>query len=628
MLVFLFLLAILFFIVGMSRAPQNKKEYADRETATLEKKHHPEAVKPEPSTQVVTPPYVWVSLLLAVVGFNLFAYQTNVGIGLSFFNALLLLATLITFPRSKMNVTAIVLTLVGVFAGIGFAFRANGFVQAVDMIVMIFCFSSLILLRSYDRWIWRMVWFFQQAIKAPLYFIVHTFTLVAHITASKNDVNKKVSAFQVIKTGIITLLLLLFFIGLLTAADPIFAHYVTQFWNEAVGRLITSCIVVAVFSIFWTLKIHSKEEKEWTFGFLSNQDVFVSIAAIVVLFAIFLFIQARYLFGGKADISVVNLTYSDYVRKGFAELLIASFFGSLLAYLLILKSRLTDAVHRIQQMQVLNAALIIELFCLLAAALKRDLEYVNAYGLTRMRLVGEVFLIWLAVVLFLLFVLTFMRKLSEKYLVIGIFGASVLTVLFFNFANIDQMVVDTTPKHHNFTDYFYIDNLSEDALDGWRQSVPAIQANFDAMKTKTQLDDVEKAHLANMKLALMSIQQRRKKLEQKYFPDDKKLSQKYFAGFTDPSLPSDWKWNRTWQARNISEEAAYAEFSSHPEIYETQVDNLVKEIVAYQETNNIDLYQQENRQLNDLEYLLVSVHLDYFPRTLEELRALPPTPTP
>src|SRR5690606_14477966 len=87
---------------------------------------------------------------------------------------------------------------------------------------------------------------------------------------------------------------------------------------------------------------------------------------------------------------------SQYVRKGFIELLTATFFGGLLSYVIALMSHQEEKKEKSWQLQGLNTVLIVELGFLLGSAWKRNAMYMDVYGLTRVRLIGELFLLWLA----------------------------------------------------------------------------------------------------------------------------------------------------------------------------------------------------------------------------------------
>ncbi len=69
----------------------------------------------------------------------------------------------------------------------------------------------------------------------------------------------------------------------------------------------------------------SAQDKPILAPFLGFTESTVVLIAVDLLFALFVFIQFRYLFGGQANITPVGYTYSEYARRGFGELVAVAF---------------------------------------------------------------------------------------------------------------------------------------------------------------------------------------------------------------------------------------------------------------------------------------------------------------
>jgi hypothetical protein len=122
------------------------------------------------------------------------------------------------------------------------------------------------------------------------------------------------------------------------------------------------------------------------------------LASVDLLFLAFLWIQAAYLFGGRANIGLDGFTYAEYARHGFLELLfVAALSLALIETLHGLARRTTDLAHRwFNGLATLQVALVLVIG---SSALHRLMLYEVAYGYTRTRLAAHVFLLWLGAVL-------------------------------------------------------------------------------------------------------------------------------------------------------------------------------------------------------------------------------------
>jgi hypothetical protein len=115
---------------------------------------------------------------------------------------------------------------------------------------------------------------------------------------------------------------------------------------------------------------------------------------VVALFAAFVVLQLAYLFGGRDTLSVAGLTYSDYARRGFFELVAVA----MLAGMLVVALDLAVARRARAQLAASLALLGLTGVVLLSAFVRLRL-YQDAYGWTELRFVVVVAILWLAVAL-------------------------------------------------------------------------------------------------------------------------------------------------------------------------------------------------------------------------------------
>lgn len=124
----------------------------------------------------------------------------------------------------------------------------------------------------------------------------------------------------------------------------------------------------------------------------------VVLNAVNFLFAAFVVIQIPYLFGGQLNIDLGNVTYADYARRGFGELVFTSVL--VLGMLLALGALTRRETPRQKAVFNLSSTLMVGLtVVMLVSAFKRLLLYEEAYGFTEMRVYPHVFMVWLALLL-------------------------------------------------------------------------------------------------------------------------------------------------------------------------------------------------------------------------------------
>ena len=120
-----------------------------------------------------------------------------------------------------------------------------------------------------------------------------------------------------------------------------------------------------------------------------------ALVALDLLFLVFVALQVRWLFGGAAVIvETTGLTVAAYARRGFFELVTAA--ALVLPVLLVADwAALVEGSRERKTFRMLAGLLVALVGVLLASALQRMLLYVQAFGLTELRLYATAFMVWL-----------------------------------------------------------------------------------------------------------------------------------------------------------------------------------------------------------------------------------------
>ena len=116
------------------------------------------------------------------------------------------------------------------------------------------------------------------------------------------------------------------------------------------------------------------------------------------MFLGFVLVQAVYLFGGSDTLARTGLTYSEYARRGFFELVTVA---TLVLGLILLMDWLTRFVAGRGRLiiNLLHGGLIALTLLILVSALVRMRLYQQEFGLTELRFYTTAFMVWLGILL-------------------------------------------------------------------------------------------------------------------------------------------------------------------------------------------------------------------------------------
>ncbi|MEV1245363.1 DUF4153 domain-containing protein [Nonomuraea sp. NPDC049750] len=218
----------------------------------------------------------------------------------------------------------------------------------------------------------------------------------------------------------ITAVLLVVFGLLFASADPVFATYLerltaTPDWAESVPLRIFLFLVGAVLLAAVVLvalrPVVDPVGPEVKFG-VSRSVWVVPLTAVNLLFAAFVAVQITVLFGGDSWVlKTAGLTYAEYARQGFFQLVVVSVFVMCIVAVVagLLRTERRERWLLAGQLGVLCALTMV----VLASALHRMDLYTEAYGLSRLRLSVQATVWWLGA-LFALVILAGAARLAGR----------------------------------------------------------------------------------------------------------------------------------------------------------------------------------------------------------------------
>ncbi|MHB8652622.1 MAG: DUF4153 domain-containing protein [Terriglobia bacterium] len=242
----------------------------------------------------------------------------------------------------------------------------------------------------------------------------------------------------------------LIFGGLLVGADPVFEALIKNTLHLSFFDLLSHCFLAAFFA--WVVggflrgMLLGKEADLVAANAPSLPTLGITETSIVLglvdaLFFAFVLVQLRYFFGGSELVmKTTGLTYADYARRGFFELVAVA--ALVLPLLLVVHWLLRKDNKKSERIfRVLAGAQILLLFVIMASALERMRLYEQEFGLTELRLYTTAFMGWLAVV-FVWFGFTVLRG-NRKPFVFGALIVGYVLIAALQVLNPDALIART-----------------------------------------------------------------------------------------------------------------------------------------------------------------------------------------
>lgn len=235
-----------------------------------------------------------------------------------------------------------------------------------------------------------------------------------------------------------------------------------------------------------TARLHAPRRALIAIGWVEALTVLV---AVDMLFGSFLLIQGAYFFGGLSTLERSGMTYAEYARRGFFELLAVAWLAlGLLCALAIVTRR--DEPRARRAFNAASGLMIGLVLGLLVSAFQRMSLYELAYGYTELRIYTHTFMVWLAVVLGL-FLLALLLGRAQIFWFGGLLAA-LIYLAGLNLANPDAQIVRLNVERlsapgaagrfrGDLVDIYYLTQLSADATPDLVAALPLLDAESRAV---------------------------------------------------------------------------------------------------------------------------------------------------
>jgi len=284
----------------------------------------------------------------------------------------------------------------------------------------------------------------------------------------------------VLRGAAFSLLPLLIFGALFMAADPVFQNLVHRvlhfdFTHLAVIAFIALCTGGYLRGLLFGKELTITTEKRLPSLSLGTIEMGLMLGLLDLLFLAFVVVQVRYFFGGSTLVqATTGLTYAEYARRGFFELVVVA--ALVLPFLLLTHWLLPRDNTRAQRwFRLLAGVEMLLLFVIMVSAFRRMRLYQAEYGLSEQRLYPTAFMGWLAAV-FIWFGLTVLRGHRERF-AFGAMLAGFLLIAALHALDPDALIARTNlarAQAGRAFDARYASSLSADAVPQLLANLPAL----------------------------------------------------------------------------------------------------------------------------------------------------------
>lgn len=263
-----------------------------------------------------------------------------------------------------------------------------------------------------------------------------------------------------------------FLICYFSITDAVFGYYVKHFidiLNLNVFTVLFDLIGAGIISLYlfpynFALCVGTNltvEEKEKKKKGLDGVYVASFLGSCTLVYLAFVAVQFGYLFNAKLPADLTStISYSEYARKGFFELCFI-IFATFLVILIAMKiTKKTEKGRLPVYVKAVLTVLALSDIIFVVSAMMRVYLYVDAYGMTRARVIGA----WFAVLLGICTVGVIIKVIFDRLKITYIFASAVvLMVVGLNMMNIDAFIAKYNVDRYYKTgkiDTNYIEKLS------------------------------------------------------------------------------------------------------------------------------------------------------------------------
>lgn len=445
------------------------REYEEKDTNSIYKELVEPMYEESMGTKKIKENYLFFILISAILGVfcTVCLYRNFSGITIPFFAIVWIGCCMAALKKLEIKISKIsfVYMVVIMLFSISTILTTSSFVIFFNGICVFIIISIMLLGNFYDVSNWQFGRFIVGTISMIGQSIMHIFAPFTYLEDYRESKAKKDSKFIYIIIGLaISIPLVMVVLILLISADSIFSSmFLNIFKNinfvDIFGISFLFCF--ASFGFYAVIaSLASKKIKNEIEDIKKGEPVIaITLTSVLtVIYIVFCMIQIIYLFIGGANALPDGITYAEYARKGFFQLV----FVSIINFALVL-----TCIRVFRESKVLKVLLTILSACtyiLIASSAYRMILYVGVYNLTFLRILVLWFLALLTVLMTGIIITIF----NDKF---NLFRFSLIAVIsfymVFSYAKVDKIIAEYNVSHIDVLTYsdviYMVDELSYDA---------------------------------------------------------------------------------------------------------------------------------------------------------------------
>jgi hypothetical protein len=309
----------------------------------------------------------------------------------------------------------------------------------------------------------------------PFQFIGPSFETFPQIYSLANRKYDKSRTREIVRGSIMAGIALFVFGLLLSSADTIFQEFLSHIFSFSIdeniinrtiiGACVTAFFVGAFGFLFQSRHAGTAPSPTPKARALGALEVLIVFSSVNVLFFVFILFQISSLFVGTAHLMIDGLTYADYAREGFFQLVVVAILS--IAIISFAEKQVVqgDKGH-LSSFMIASGILITQVVAILVSAFYRLSLYENAYGFTTIRLYSHALMFWIGIVLALLARHIWTNG-EREHFSFHVFCSIVFLLFSMNILNPDVFIAKENLARYKTTgqlDAKYLGSLSDDAI--------------------------------------------------------------------------------------------------------------------------------------------------------------------
>lgn len=315
--------------------------------------------------------------------------------------------------RGKARVLPVLWGLLSLANSAVFVCTTNGSVRlcgvVISFLLAVTCFDGLVNGRAKGNR--QMLGIYYTALSTVSNMGVTIKSLFSNSNGNKKTVGKVLIGF----TCAIPVLVVV--VPLLLSSDAAFSGMMEDIFSDAYSTICKAVfgVLLSVIALSYGFSMKTGRisgVKQGNFAGVENVYIISFLAAICVCYGLYLFSQLAYFFSAfRGFLPDEEITYAQYARKGFFEMCLIAVINLCMVFLSLFIAKKKDGkvCHGVK---ALTTFIGVFTLIIIATAISKMVLYIDAYGMTQLRLTTSAFMVFLTVVFISVILRIYIRQIN------------------------------------------------------------------------------------------------------------------------------------------------------------------------------------------------------------------------